>query len=362
MKITMIIYSLSNGGAQRVMVTMANCFSKKNHDVTILTMSRDKVFFNIDSKITIKKLGIDKKSIPSHNFLFANLKRLIVIKKEMEKNQPDIVISFMTSANVLSTIAAKLLKIPIIISERTYHPRVSKIWGKLRRIIYPYADALVVLSPEDLDYYHFQKKRLIIKNPISFNIPKKVDFSKKEKLIVAAGRLHPVKGFDLLLKAFSKIENKKDWKLLILGEGSEREFLEQMILELNLSPYVEMPGQVNNIEDYLVKASIFVLSSRNEGFPNALVEGMAFGCAPISFNCKTGPNTIIQNKKNGYLIEEGNIEELSRYLKLLMENTDLRRKIALEAMKITEDLNTRNIMTHWEKLMFDVIHTGRNNA
>lgn len=350
-----VIYSLANGGAQRVIATMANYFIEKNHEITIVTMTNDQPFFPIHPDVRIKKLGIDKSSLSKHNFLSANIVRLKAIYKEMANIRPDIVISFMTSANVLSIVASKLLKIPVIVSERTFHPRVSKIWGKLRRLVYPYSDALVLLSPEDFEYYSYHKNRTIIKNPIAFVPPKNIDFQKKEKVIIAAGRLHPVKGFDLLLKAFAKIENKENWKLMILGEGSERPFLEKMISDLKISSNVEMPGRVDNIESYLYNASIFVLSSRNEGFPNALVESMAFGCAPVSFDCKTGPNTIIRNNENGLLIEDGNIEKLSEAIEKLMNDTDFREKIAQKAMDITKELSVTNIMKQWEDLITAIL-------
>ncbi|WP_201353781.1 glycosyltransferase family 4 protein [Hydrogenimonas urashimensis] len=360
MKIVMFIYSLSGGGAERVMVSLANYWVQKNNEVSIFTIKKDnQIAYNLHKKIKICSLGIDTESNNFTKAFLFNIKRINIFSNVMKKEQPDIVISFNTTANILTTIAAKITNTPIIISERTYHKRVQTgIWKFLSRLTYPLSNGLVVLSPEDYEYYNFHPNRIIIKNPIGIQPPTNIKLEEKENIILGVGRLHKVKGFDMLIEAFAKTQNK-NWKLIILGEGSERKNLETLIYKFKLSSKIKLVGQVNDVHTYYKKASLFVLSSRNEGFPNALVEAMAYGCAPISFDCKTGPNTIIKQNDNGVLIEAANIEMLSKELNCLMNNKEKRLSYGKKAMEISKELNISSISKQWEQFIENIL--GKKN-
>jgi GalNAc-alpha-(1->4)-GalNAc-alpha-(1->3)-diNAcBac-PP-undecaprenol alpha-1,4-N-acetyl-D-galactosaminyltransferase len=147
------------------------------------------------------------------------------------------------------------------------------------------------------------------------------DNNRGEKNILAVGRLNRLKGFDRLIKAFSHLD-QKDWKLAIIGEGSERNNLENLIYDLNLEAYISMPGRTKAIEKWYKKSAIFVLSSRIEGFPNVLCEAMAYGCACVSFDCIAGPNEIITDKVDGYLVKNGDINALTAKMDFLINNSE----------------------------------------
>ena len=147
----------------------------------------------------------------------------------------------------------------------------------------------------------------------------------------------------------------KDWKLSIIGEGSERSDLEKLIFDLNLEDFVSLPGITKAIEKWYKKSSIFVLSSRIEGFPNVLCEAMAYGCACVSFDCSAGPNEIITDKVDGYLVKNGDVDALSEKMDFLIKNPEERRRIGNEAMKISERLNIDSIMSKWDKVIKNIL-------
>jgi glycosyltransferase involved in cell wall biosynthesis len=180
--------------------------------------------------------------------------------------------------------------------------------------------------------------------------------NRDEKNILAVGRLNRQKGFDRLIKAFSQLD-PKDWKLTIIGEGSERKNLEKLIKELSLEGYISMPGRTETIEKWYQKSPIFVLSSRVEGFPNVLCEAMAYGCACVSFDCIAGPNEIITDKIDGYLVKNGDIDALSMRINLLINNAEDRRRIGKEAMKISDRLNIDSIMGQWDNIIEKILMT-----
>jgi len=356
MKVLFIISSLESGGAERVLSTLANYWSRKGWDITILVVSLKNRFYNIDEKIKIISLLDDDKSTNSKFQLFYYIKG---IRQTIKKEKPDIVISFITLMNILVLLATRGLSVPVLISERNYFDQLRKKSLKvLRRFLYPKSSAMVVLSEYDYNKYNYVDNKKIIFNPLNSEDILDVNIDKKEKILIAVGSLSSQKGFSMLIQALSKIEFN-DWKFLIIGEGSLRESLEKLITEYNLEENVFLIGKKSNIFDYYEKASIFVLSSLYEGFPNVLAEAMSHGCASVAFDCKTGPSEMINDGVNGYLVEANNIEVLRKKIVLLMESKEKRQSFALEAMKIKVNLDLNKITGMWEEYILKIIESKK---
>jgi len=349
MKLCFVIYSLGNGGAERVLTTLANYFSDK-HSVSIVTFNDEKSFYPLYRSINVHSIHGDANSKNIPEALKNNFQNILKLKRIIEQEKPDVIISFLTTSNIVSILAAKLANIPVIVSERSnYDFLSSKIWQMIRKTVYPLADHLVVQSQYDLQKYSFVKNRSIIQNPLFFD---ETQCTKKEKIILAAGRLDYIKGFDLLIEAYSKLQT--DWKLLIVGEGAERKKLEQIIKDKKLKDKIQLPGRSENMFEYYSKASIFALSSRMEGFPNVLVEAMACGCAVVAFDCKTGPSEIIEHGVNGLLVQDGNVDALSESIQLLLEDEDLRHRLGSNAVTIQKKLSKDSIASQWLEVIQSV--------
>ena len=349
MKIAFIISSLDSGGAERVLSLMANYWAQKNYRIIILTLGNSKPFYPLVDGVQIEQLSLLKNSVSVFNAIANNIGRIKVIVKRLIKIDPDIVISFMTETNIISTIGCRIINKPIIIAERiNYDFLASRVWASLRKLVYRFSNALIVQTRYDQEKYQCFANTSVINNPL--NTEKIFPNSGEEKNILAVGRLNRQKGFDRLIKAFSHLD-RKDWKLTIIGEGDERKNLEKLINNLGLKDSIRMPGTTKTIEHWYQKSSIFVLSSRMEGFPNVLCEAMAYGCACVSFDCIAGPNEIITDKKDGYLVKNGDIHALSARMGFLIKNAEERRRIGKEAMKISGRLNIDSIMGQWEKII-----------
>lgn len=350
-KLCFVIYSLGNGGAERVLTTLSNYFINK-YDVTIIIFNDEKSFYKLDEKIKIVSLNSDNNSKNIFDAIKNNIGTIIKLTKTIKKVNSDIVISFMTTSNILSILACKILNKPIIISERTnYDFLSSRIWKIIRKILYPFCTHLVVQSDYDLRKYNFVKNVSIIENPLFIN--NFTEQTQRKDYFLAVGRLDKVKGFDMLIDAYSKLDTH--WELKIVGEGDERKALERQIKKLDLSDKVELLGRKSDVEKYYYEAGVFILSSRMEGYPNALIEAMACGCPCISFDCKTGPSSIIENEKNGFLIETENVQALSKAMYKLSLSEQNRQKLSIKALEIRENLNIEKISEKWEFLF------GREN-
>ena len=354
MKILFVIHSLTSGGAQRVMSLLSNDWVKKGHDVSIVTIIGDDTpFYKLDDSVELIGLNVASESKSIKDALFGNYKRMLAIKGVISESNPDIVIPFMTTTNILTILAAKLAKKPIIVSEHNnFYFVTSKVWRPLRRIVYLFSDALTVLTEYDREKYDFHSNVHIVPNPLVLEHNHKN--IQRKKMILAVGRLHRDKGFDLLLKAFSQL-NAKGWHLVILGEGPERANLEKQADELKIEKNASLPGRVADVEVYYKKASIFVLSSRNEGFPMTLIETMGYGCASVAFDCLTGPSDIIDHNKNGMLVEAENIDKLSESIQYLIDQPKKREELGESAKKIIDRLNIETITMKWFKIINEVL-------
>jgi len=346
------------------MTLMANYWSDKEWQVTLITLSDHyHDFYYLESGV--KRIGLNCLG-PSRNALHAcfwNIKRLRLLRQEIEYSSPDVIISFMDRMNVMTLLASMGLNIPILISERI-DPRehvTGKIWTFLRNRLYVYAKILIVQSSSVKGWATEnwpQLSNTVIFNPVIIPIKNKSDYvlNPTFKWCVAMGRLTDQKGFDILLSAFSKLigrEGGDHWRLVILGEGEQRSLLEKQCRDLGIKEYVQMPGRVKNPADYLYKADLFILSSRYEGFPNALLEAMACGLPVISANCPSGPAEIIQHNVDGILVESENSNVLADAMERLVKNEKLRTRLAHQAVESVRRFSPEVIMEQWESLIYE---------
>jgi glycosyltransferase involved in cell wall biosynthesis len=174
------------------------------------------------------------------------------------------------------------------------------------------------------------------------------------KIIAAMGRLTTQKGFDMLIEVFAKLLSyHNDWNLVIMGEGALKDELKSITRELNIERSIVFAGRVENPFSILSRCDLFVLSSRFEGFPNALLEAMACGLPVVSFDCPTGPNRIIQHEINGLLIPPEDKDKLEKALHRLMENKSLRKRMGNQTINVSKRYAPDKIMAQWESLVFE---------
>jgi glycosyltransferase involved in cell wall biosynthesis len=181
---------------------------------------------------------------------------------------------------------------------------------------------------------------------------------------MAMGRLERPKGFDLLIQAFAQIAVRhQNWNLVILGEGSERAELQQMIESLGLSDRIALKGFVENPGASLARADLFVLSSRWEGLSMAVMEALAIGLPVISFDCPSGPAEMIDHGRNGLLVEPENVGLLAKAMDRLIDDKSLRKSLAQQASKsVRKKFGVDHIVDQWEHLLTDILNGKGSEA
>ncbi|MEN9517620.1 MAG: hypothetical protein RLZZ381_208 [Cyanobacteriota bacterium] len=362
MKITLVISGLSCGGAERVLVSMAKGFIQNGHRVAVITLSeKNSDFYKLPVGCTRIALGVMGESIGLMEALKSNIERINILRKAVDQTSPNVVISFLRITNITSILALLGTKYPLIVTEHN-DTRVfsyGMLWETLRRLTYPFCSCVVSVSQGvDLGFTSLPKsKRAVIYNPIMVKDDGQADelpseVNPQKNWLVSMGRLTEQKGFDLLLEAFAKIAPQyPDWQLLILGRGELREQLAQMRDDLGLSGQVIFTGALNNPFAVLKRAKLFVMASRNEGFPMAHGEALACGLPVICTDCPSGPSEMIRQNIDGLLVPNQNVAALGAAMESLMSNEPERQKLAAKAPEVLERFGLDAIVAEWETLI-----------
>jgi len=357
MRITMVIGALGGGGAERVVTLLANEFSRRGHNVSIVTYSPGSAY-SLDRSVEHHSI-FDEVQMKNRDLFSRILRRVLFYPRflsMLKKENPDIVISFLVSMNIKTILASKFLGFPVIVTEHINYMKDMTLSAWLgRRWIYKIADEVTVLTRFDHEHYYskFLNNVEVMPNPLACVPVKKMP--PKDKVILASGSLDRWhhKGFDNLLKVFARCHAAyPGWKLQIAGGGEKgRVYLQQLASDLNIDSKVEFLGFCRDLQTYMQKASIFVLSSRYEGFGLVLIEAMSQGCACVSFDCIAGPGEIIDDGVDGVLVEDQNLEAMEQALLELMGNEDLRRTLALNAVESAKRYLPERIGEKWVGLL-----------
>lgn len=364
MRITLVISSLGAGGAEKILSLMANYWAVRGQAITLITLdSANTDFYPTNPLINRISLSLMKTSSSIWAGIHNNLLRLKRLRQGIIVSRPDVILSFGDQMNILTLLAARGLKTPVIVSERTDPSRhyIGGLWSLLRRWVYPFAHAVVVQSETVSRWINafVNKNRIyVIPNPVYPPKPVSVDIKKTLPdgiNIVAMGRLGPEKGFDILLDAFAQCAVKyKHWRLTILGEGIERGRLEHQAEMLGVAHLVSFPGRLREPVSILRQADLFVMSSRYEGFPNALLEAMACGLPVISFDCPSGPREIIRPGEDGILVPPESVSALAEAMEQLMLDEDLRKKLGTRAREVIQRFGIDKVMKMWDEVINEV--------
>jgi GalNAc-alpha-(1->4)-GalNAc-alpha-(1->3)-diNAcBac-PP-undecaprenol alpha-1,4-N-acetyl-D-galactosaminyltransferase len=368
MKITLVIYAMGLGGAQRVMSILANYWATHGWEVTLITLSGNSrpSFYQLESQIKLLQLGIIGDSPNFFQILRTGGQRIRLLRAAITLSQPDVVISFLNTGNVMTLIATWDLNIPVIVSEHSYpaFPDVNRWWQALMNLTYRHADLVTVLTESALAFYPGDRGYLsiVMPNPVITPVAETTTTQLlPSPTLIAIGRLHSVKGFDLAIAAFAKLQDKyPDWHLTILGEGPQRAELEQLRSKLQLTDCVHFLGQVQNVNAYLRQADIFLLSSRFEGFPMALCEAMACGLPVVATDCLSGPREIITDGVDGILVAMEDIDALANGMDILMSDPVKRQQLASAAPEILDKFGLEQVMDRWKDAIDKVIQHRRN--
>jgi glycosyltransferase involved in cell wall biosynthesis len=340
---------------------MANYWAEQGHDLTLITLApAEEDFYPLHTGIRRIGLDLTNSSTTLREALWNNVVRLKQLREAIYRSHADVVISFIEKTNILVLLSTIAMHVPVVACERIdprYH-KIELVWAVLRQVLYRRTAALVVQTEgvrawaEGLVH---NRAVYVIPNPIAQidRIDRPMfNGNPSGQTVAAMGRLDPQKGFDHLIQAFAHcVVRHSDWSLVIVGEGPERKRLEALSIQLGIGERVTLLGRLSDPFPVLRKADLFVLSSRYEGFPNALLEAMACQLPVVSTDCPSGPRDIIRNGVDGILVPPDDVAALAGAMDRLMSDPQERRRLGMQAGEVVERFSPDRIMKLWSDLL-----------
>lgn len=360
MTIFILVYNLTNGGAERVASLWARGFAEVGHNV-FLVIGDDisPVTYTVPESVKIRSIASYKPLSP-----LRYIDRLHKLRKLVVKENPDVILGILGRA-LWAKMVTMDKKIPIINTEHNSFERPASApmsrsveFDKFQKNkLY---DKVTVLTQADKDFIGNRLKNVVVlPNPLAFEPIEVSKIEVKKKIILAAGRLNVwhTKGFDNLIKAWGLIQKKyPDWKLRIIGSGKERDYdyLNNLAKQNGVENALELAGFIDDPVPCYREASVFVLSSRYEGFGMVLIEAMSQGCACVACDYKGRQSEIITNENEGFVCPPDDYIDLAKALDRVLSDDELRHKIQLGAIKRSEFYSVENTTKRWEEIFKDL--------
>ena len=348
------------GGIERVTLDIAGHLADKGFEIAILSFAKNpnaQESFSIHPKIHTEYILNKWKHICFAPFYAA------CFRKAVKKINPDVIVYVDT---MLFIFIDPFLKGVCRNAKKIAWEHFSWILSKGKKKIRPIsrkmavrkADAVVFLTEEDKQYLenHVTKKKaklLVIPNVVRTDLIGKRDLKpvlNRPKQVLFIGRLVRQKQVPELIDIWNRIEKQhSDWKLIIVGDGVERGLVEEKIQNYGLEN-VQLEGKQREIHFYCESSQILILASRFEGLPLVLIEGLQFGLTEVSFDCPCGPKEIIENEKNGYIIDNFDQNAFAQRLSELMENDNLRVQFSECSLELAKNYLPEKIIPQWIEL------------
>lgn len=377
MKITYIINSIAIlAGTERILVDKMNYLSKHGYDVYIITFEQGNHAFSFELEKNIKHYDLNTRFFTLYKYsifkrIYLHQKMNIKFNRELENIINDIkpnlfICNTYSIHNFKQILKAVKPHCKVILESHVSLPFLleDNIHGNdiIIKIIRAYVnhknmkfikyfDRIVVLTKQDGLYWRKYSQNIsIITNSIT-NYPKEFNSLVDSHKIICVGRLEPQKGFDLLIKAWTMInQNHKDWYIEIYGEGYLKEFLDNEIIKCNVSNSIFIKEPTRYIYKEYMNSEFLVLSSRAEGFGLVLAEAMSCGRPCVSFNCPCGPDEIITDGVDGLLAKNGDVDDLAEKMEWMITHDKERKEMGIRARESAKRYDKEKIMTQWINL------------
>ncbi len=362
MKIAFYIGGLVFGGAERVVVNLADYLHKQGMEISILTPNKSEKEYPMPEGVArvLTDLTAEEVSFSRIKNIYLRYKKL---RECIHSEKADLVVSFIGLNNINAISACRALHLPVVVSVRSAPQReyASKRLKFAMKRLFPKATGIILQTREAYDYFpkSIQKRAVILPNPLREEFVRKPFDGERQKTIVTVGRLDGNKNQIVLLRAFEQVaEQYPDYRLVLYGEGPMSEKWQKLASGSPYADRIEFAGHVDRVADTIADAGLFVLPSLVEGMPNALMEAMALGIPCISANCSGGgPKELLGDNEYGVLVnfreakgfvsQEEQVNRLAKGLRSLLADDSLREEYGRKAHERSKDFLPERVNEMW---------------
>ena len=350
--IVLFISALRKGGAERVMVNLADYLHRNGVRVTLVTQYICEEEYTLPAGIPriLSEITPQEETGSRIGDFLARYRKLCRIFTELH---PDCILSFIGKNNIMTLLCTRFSGIPAVVSVRG-EPKSEYYNFPMRflaKTLFACAAGVIVQTGAARDFFPpvIRKKAVILKNPLNPAFVRERRTGRPDGRIVSVGRVDANKNHALILRAFARIAPEfPNASLVVYGDGEKRQELIRKTQELGLSDRVQFPGAVSDVAEKIRTASAFVLSSGHEGMPNALIEAMCLGIPSISTDCPCGgPRELIEDGVNGYLIPVGDEEALADRLRRIFSDEEGAEKMGKQAALLLEEYRPERVNAEW---------------
>ena len=350
--IVLFISALRKGGAERVMVNLADYLHRNGVRVTLVTQYICEEEYALPAGIPriLSEITPQEETGSRSGDFLARYRKLRRIFRELA---PDCILSFIGKNNLMTLLCTRFTGIPAVVSVRG-EPKSEYYNFPMRflaKTLFACAAGVIVQTCAARDFFPpvIRKKAVILKNPLNPAFVRERRTERPDGRIVSVGRVDANKNHALILRAFARIAPEfPDASLVIYGDGEKRQELIRKAQELGLSDRAQFPGAVSDVAEKIRTASTFVLSSGHEGMPNALIEAMCLGIPSISTDCPCGgPRELIEDGVNGYLIPVGDEEALADRLRRIFSDKEGAERMGKQAALLLEEYRPERVNAEW---------------
>lgn len=356
--LALVISDLRGGGAQRVLTSLADAWTEEGRAVSLITLAgAESDVFRPGPAVRRIALGLAGESRSRLDGFFANVRRIRALRRALGHSRAPVVVSFVGATNVLTVLASLGLGKRVVVCERNDPGRQSlgPLWGGLRRVCYPLADRVATNSRGvlgSLRAYVPEAKLAFTPNPLSLpdvDTPPR----KNGPLMLAVGRLHRQKGYDVLLEALVRSGARRGgWRLKILGDGPLDEVLRGQATKLGIADLVDWMGYVPDPFPWYALADAFVMPSRHEGMPNALLEAMGMGLPAIVSDASPGPLEYVEDNVSGLVVPAEDAGSLAGAMDRLMADRELAARLGDEGRRrVLADTALPRVLATWASVL-----------
>lgn len=358
------------GGAERIVITKMNALVA-NYNIEVHVLIADQkgheCAYPLDSRVIVHDMKVSSYCpsivVPFVTFIKMSIKLRKLYADMIMQIGPDVILVIERGFDdfVIPFICKQIPRIREFhlsreaakIKENAIHGLFTRLKTKLlNKVVYSLFnkyDGIVLLTERDRNYVKYNTKTYVIPNFISQMPTEKSDLMHKN--VISVGRLDVNKNFKDQILSWTEVRKQHpDWHLHILGDGVERDNLESLVHNLNLNDVVHFHGNVPNIDDYYLKSSIMLFTSKAEGFGMVLIEASSYGIPCVSYDAPCGPSEIIQNGVNGFLVKVGDVKNLADKINYLIEHDDVRLNMGLAARQLSTFFTENEVMPRWISL------------